>query len=135
MEKPTRLQFSVWSTAHYRVIRALIAEHEGLPVTLYLEPDNIADSTAVCVVCDPELKPFVVGGEARYIGPDGKARQYIGQLIGYVARSDPAKGYVAAEVNVHPVRAVLIAEGPDLFIEPDWTPPTEDVAPDGDIPF
>ena len=135
MKRPDRCLFSMWSTAHIGVILALIREHDSLPITLYLEPDNMVDSAAVAVVCDPELRSFVVGGMARVVGPQASPR-YVGQCIGYAARSDPNKKDLVAALREldAPVHGSLVPEGADLFIEIHWpAPPSDD--PDPDIPF
>lgn len=122
----SRILFAPFSDAHTGVIRALVYEHDHLPVSLYREPDNRADAGAVAVVA--ALPPFVVGGQPVY-----SASEHVGQRIGYVSRIDAGKRELAALLDQQdaPIAASLVIEGPDWWVEL----PTEPEDQDDDQPF
>ncbi len=111
-----RYSFTFFSDAHQGVIRALVTQHDYLPVTLALEPGNATDGSAVAVVC--ALDQFTVGG-VTMLHADG---QPLGQRIGYIRRADTGKTALAASLATAPAPIPgSLENGPDgacwVFVE------------------
>ena len=111
-----RYSFTFFSDAYDGVIRALVTQHDYLPVTLALEPGNRADGSAVAVVC--ALDQFAVGG-VTMLHADG---QPLGQRIGYIRRADTGKTALAASLATAPAPiSGSLQTGPDgacwVFVE------------------
>lgn len=140
-EKPDSFEFVMWSSAKHRTIEALVNEYNrgdfGLDVWLYQE-ENAVDAEAVAVICkladDHQQNSQILGGKEMWLIEDAN-RQYVGQLIGYVARKDENKSALARdEFETLPVRAHLVRRGiNDFIIEPCWT--MTEVLPDDGVPF
>lgn len=152
--KPKSFEFVLWSSAKFQTIKALINEYDenyqcyhddececGIDVCLYLESDNPVDKEAVAVVCkvadDYKQNSKILGGQSRWIVAEGQ-KQYIGQMIGYVARTDKKKSALARDqFEPLPVRAYLVRSNIEpkfsFLIKPVWPKPV--VLPDDGVPF
>lgn len=117
----SRILVAPFSDAHTGVIRALVYEHDHLPVSLYLEPDNPVDPGAVAVVSS--LPQYIMGGQAVY-----SASEHVGQRIGYIARIDAGKRDLAALLDQQdvPIAASLVIDGPDWWVELPAEPDDQD---------
>lgn len=151
--KPRSFEFVLWSTAKQQTVRALIDEYyerdyneEGsLDVCLYLEPNNPVDKEAVAVVCkvadDYEQNRKILGGKSRWITSDDGEKQYVGQMIGYIARADKRKSALARDkFHPLPVSAKLVRSKVEpkfeFQIKPIWPKPVvPDDLPDDGVPF
>lgn len=99
--KDVYLNAVLWSSANKGVVRSLIGVNGDLDVYLVREPANPVDAHAVAVIAP--LDRYVVGGV-----PMGYAHG-IGQLIGYIRRSEPRRSLIIAMTRAtgRPVEATL----------------------------
>lgn len=108
------LRMRVWSTAYVRVLHAIIDSSEfGAQATLYIEPHNQVDSTAIAVVV--KLPEWAIGGDS-VNAKNGD----VGQRVGYISRKDASKPALFAQIARRdtPMQCAIKFKSGDFWIEP-----------------